>query len=236
MSRPQPRYRVIRQYLLDRIESGEFPVDHQIPPEKTLAETFAVSRMTAHKAIRDLVQEGYLWRHPGIGTFVADRRSESPLVEINNIADEVRARGNAYRSRVLTLETIIADDEIAMRMGVRIGNRLFHTRLIHLEDEVPIQLENRYVNPQWVPDYLKADFERHTPNEILVAACPISAMEHVVEALLADPETARHLGIDPAAPCLGVRRRTWSGEHLISYAHLLHPGDRYRLRSTAHHP
>lgn len=236
MSRQPPRYKVIKQYLLERIHSGEFPVDHQIPPEEALAATFGVSRMTAHKAIRDLVQEGYLWRQSGIGTFVADRRSESPLVEINNIADEVRGRGHDYASRVLTLESVIADDEVAMRMGVRVGSRLFHSRLIHLENGLPIQLEVRYVNPRWVPDYLQADFSCQTPNEVLVAACPISDMEHTVEAVLPDPETARHLEVDERAPCLSVRRRTWSGDRLISYAHLLHPGDRYKLRSMAHSP
>lgn len=234
MNRQPPRYQVIKQYLLEQIQRGDFPVDHQIPPEETLATTFGVSRMTANKAIRDLVQEGYLWRQSGIGTFVADRRSESPLVEINNIADEVRGRGHAYANRVIVREAVVADDEIAMRMGVKVGSQLFHSRLVHLEDGMPIQLEIRYVNPRWVPGYLDADFERQTPNEILVAACPISDMEHIVEAVPADALASRFLELEVGAPCLSVRRRTWSKDRLISYAHLLHPGDRYKLRSMAH--
>jgi len=234
VGRRPPRYQQIKQYLLENIRTGHFPADHQIPPEEQLAVTFGVSRMTANKAIRDLVQEGYLVRQSGIGTFVTDRRSESPLVEINNIAEEVRRRGHGYANRVLSCEAISADDEMALRMGVRIGVTLFHSILIHLEDGLPIQLEDRYVNPRWVPDYLEADFSRQTPNEVLVAACPISDMEHVVEAVLADPQTADWLEVDPSLPCLSVRRRTWSGDRLISYAHLLHPGDRYKLRSMAH--
>nr|WP_283101698.1 histidine utilization repressor [Halomonas populi] len=224
----------IKQYLLDSIHEGSFPVDHQIPPEEQLAADFGVSRMTANKAIRDLVQEGYLVRQPGIGTFVTDRRSESPLVEINNIADEVRNRGHVYTNRVLHCEAVRADDEMALRMGVRIGTRLYHTTLIHLENSVPIQLEERYVNPRWVPNYLEADFSRHTPNEVLVAACPITDMEHIVEAVLPEAQAVEWLQVDALLPCLSVRRRTWSGERLISYAHLLHPGDRYKLRSMAH--
>lgn len=234
MNRKPPRYQIIKQYLLEHIQRGDFPVDHQIPPEEILATTFGVSRMTANKAIRDLVQEGYLWRQSGIGTFVADRRSESPLVEINNIADEIKGRGHTYANRVIVLETVAADDEIAMRMGVKVGSQLFHSRLVHLENDMPIQLEVRYVNPRWVPEYLDADFRCQTPNEILVAACPISDMEHIVEAVLSDPMTSHYLDVDANAPCLSVRRRTWSKDRLISYAHLLHPGDRYKLRSMAH--
>jgi GntR family histidine utilization transcriptional repressor len=236
VGRQPPRYQQIKHYLLDNIQTGHFPVDHKIPPEEQLAVTFGVSRMTANKAIRDLVQEGYLVRQPGIGTFVTDRRSESPLAEVNNIADEVRSRGHDYTNRVLRCEPLNADDEIALRMGVRIGTKLFHSILVHLENGLPIQLEDRYVNPRWVPGYLEADFSQHTPNEVLVAACPITDMEHIVEAVLVDAQTAEWLEVDSQLPCLSVHRRTWSGDRLISYAHLLHPGDRYKLRSMAHSP
>ena len=83
-----------------------------------------------------------------------------------------------------------------------------------------------------MPHYLDSDFSRQTPNEVLVSSCPISDVEHVVEAVQVDAQVAAWLEIDRAAPCLSVIRRTWSDEHLISYARLIHPGDRYKLRST----
>ncbi len=228
----QPLYLAIKQYLLERIQSGEFTPNHQIPPEEQLARQFEVSRMTANKAIRDLVQEGYLVRQAGLGTFVTDRKAESPLQDIRNIAEEVRQRGHDYSNRVLISEAIQADDEVALRLGVRVNSTVFHTLIVHQENGVAIQLENRFVNPRWVPNYLDTDFSRHTPNEILVANCPITDLEHIVEALLPDAQTAEWLGMDTRTPCLSVIRRTWSGEHLISYARLLHPGDRYKLRSA----
>lgn len=235
MNTRQPRYRQIKDHLLARIESGHFAPNQQIPPEEQLAGDFGVSRMTANKAIRDLVQEGYLVRQAGVGTFVTDRKAESPLTEIRNIADEVRQRGHDYGNRVLRSEALAADDHMALCLGVRVGTRVFHTLMVHLENSVPIQLEDRYVNPKWVPKYLETDFSIHTPNEVLVASCPISDLEHVVEAVLPDESSARWLDIPSDQPCLSVTRRTWSQEHLISYARLLHPGDRYKLRSAIAH-
>lgn len=232
MSETTPRYRQIEDYLLERIRSGEFPVNHQIPPEEQLARDFGVSRMTANKAIRDLVHKGYLVRQAGLGTFVTDRKAESSLLEVYNIAAEVRARGHAYSNDVIRREEVQADDEVALRLGVRLGARVFHTVLVHREDGVPIQLEDRFVNPRWAPEYLHTDFALQTPNEVLVASCPISDVEHVVEALRVDAATAGLLDIDPATPCLSMTRRTWSDDHLISYARLIHPGDRYKLRSS----
>jgi GntR family histidine utilization transcriptional repressor len=232
VKRPQPRYREIQDHLLEKIRNGDYPAHHQIPPEESLAREYGVSRMTANKAIRDLVQHGYLSRHPGLGTFVTDRKAESSLHEVLNIAAEVRARSHAYRNDVLRRETVEADDEVALRLGVRPGTRVFHTLLVHREDDTPIQLEDRYVNPRWVPHYLEHDFSTRTPNEVLVAACPISDVEHVVEAILVDARTAAWLEIDTTTPCLSMTRRTWSDEHLISYARLIHPGNRYKLKSA----
>lgn len=232
MSPKPPRYLQIQQHLLTRIQNGDYPPHHQIPPEEQIARDFGVSRMTANKAIRDLVHDGYLIRHAGLGTFVTDRKAESSLLEIHNIAEEVRQRGHAYRNDVVRCEAITADDEIALRLGVRMGASVFHTVLIHRENDIPIQLEDRYVNPQWVPHYLDTDFTEHTPNEVLVAACPISDMEHIVEALHVDAATAALLEIAPSEACLSMVRRTWSADHLISYARLIHPGDRYKLRSV----
>ncbi|QPL44876.1 histidine utilization repressor [Halomonas sp. A40-4] len=234
MASSSPLYQQIQKHLLDKIKSNEWPSHHQIPPEEKLARDFNVSRMTANKAIRDLVQKGYLTRQPGLGTFVTDRKAESSLVEVYNIAEEVRLRGHRYDNQVLICEAIEADDEVALRLGVRLGSRVFHTLIVHLEDEVPIQLEKRYVNPRWVPDYLDANFTTHTPNEVLVAACPITDVEHIVEAILPEAQAAEWLSIDTASPCLSMIRRTWSGEQLISYARLLHPGERYKLRSSMH--
>ena len=234
MSSLPPLYQQIQQHLLNKIQSGEWLAHHQIPPEEQLARDFGVSRMTANKAIRDLVQQGYLTRQPGLGTFVTDSKAESSLVEVYNIADEVRLRGHHYSNRVLFCDAIEADDEVALRLGVRLGSRVFQSLLVHLEDETPIQLENRYVNPRWVPNYLTSDFTQHTPNEVLVAACPITDVEHIVEAVLVDRQAADWLAIDTSTPCLSMVRRTWSGEQLISYARLLHPGNRYKLRSSVH--
>ena len=227
-----PRYKVIKQYLLDRIESGEYAPHHQIPPEEQLAKQFDVSRMTANKAIRDLVQEGRLTRQAGLGTFVTDQKAESPLLEVTNIAEEVRQRQHVYSNQVLVCEAVPADDETALRLSVRLGAEVFHTILLHKENGVPVQLEERFVNPRWVPNYLTTDFSKYTPNEVLVASCPITDLEHIVEAVLPDAQASEWLSINAQEPCLQMTRRTWSGDHLISYARLLHPGSRYKLRSA----
>ena len=179
MPRSIPLYRQIKQHLLDRIALGEWAVGTMIPAEEQLARDFGVSRMTAHKAIRDLVQQGCLTRQAGVGTFVTGAKAESSLIEVRNIAEEVRARGHGYSNEVLKAETVTATEGIAARLELRPGDQVFHTLILHCENDVPIQLEDRYVNPAAVPDYLSDDFSKRTPNEVLVAAAAISDVEHL---------------------------------------------------------
>lgn len=227
----RPRYQQIKSYILDGIKGQSYPPGSKIPAEVQLAEQFGVSRMTVNKAIRDLVQENRLVRFPGLGTFVADAKAESPLAEIRNIADEVRQRGHHYDCRVVKLKRTAADESVAMQMGVPIGTAVFHSVIVHLEEGLPIQLENRYVAAAAVPGYIEQDFTRSTPNEYLSKTCPISSIEHIVEAVLPGEKVQALLEIDGNTPCIQVGRRTWSDGRLISFACLTHPGPRYKLRS-----
>ena len=232
MTSPTPRYKAIEDFLLERIHGGAYPVNHQIPPEEQLARDFAVSRMTANKAIQNLVQKGYLVRQAGLGTFVTDRKAESPLHEVMNIASEVRGRGHAYSNAVVRCEAIAADDEVALRLGLRLGAEVFHSILVHLQDGLPIQLEDRFVHAELAPAYLDQDFRAITPNAYLSGIAPISRAEQFVEAVLPQPWECRLLAIAKSEPCLQVRRRTWSGDRLVTSVRLLYPGSRYSLESS----
>ncbi|MDF5549754.1 UTRA domain-containing protein, partial [Vibrio parahaemolyticus] len=178
-----PLYIQIKQFILDKIDAGEWVVGHRIATEIELTEQFGVSRMTVNKAIRDLVNEGRLQRRPRLGTFVCDpgEKSESPLLDIRNIAEEVSDRGRKYGSKVLKQIAIKADDNIATKLGVMLGTTVFYSEIIHYEDQTPIQLELRWVNSQYAPSYLNQDFTQITPNQYLSNNCPLSAIEHTVE-------------------------------------------------------
>lgn len=226
-----PRYLQIKMYLNDKIQTRTWPVGFKIPTEVELANEFSVSRMTANKAIKELVSEGLLKRTPRLGTFVCHKKAESPLMEIRNIATEVRQRGHHYQCKIIKIETILARDDIALHIGVRSDSNIYFTQIVHYENDTPIQVEERWVNPTFAPSYIEQDFTKQTPNEYLVQACPLSDIEHTVEAIIPPSHIIELLGMNEAAPCLLLNRRTWSKDNLISIALLYHPGDRYKLTS-----
>jgi GntR family histidine utilization transcriptional repressor len=227
----KPRYQQIKDFIVDAIHQGTYLSGSKIPTEIELAARFEVSRMTANKAIRDLVQDNLLVRYAGLGTFVTAAKAESPLLDIRNIADEVRLRGHRYGAALMLLEQSSASDAMALQMGTPVGTPLFHSVIVHSENDLPIQLEERFVIASLVPGYLEQDFSALTPNEYLSRVCPISSIEHIVEAVLAARDAQKLLAIDAGTPCILVNRRTWSNDRLVSFARLTHPGPRYKLRS-----
>jgi len=223
------RYLQVKQFVLARISAGTLAVGDRVPSENELVRELDVSRMTANRALRELAADGVLVRVAGVGTFVAEQRAQAHPLEVRNIADEIRARGHEYVAKVMFHGSISASRELAERCGVAPGARLDHTLLVHFEGALPLQVEDRYVNPAVVPDYLQNDFTTLTPHEYLMRAAPLQQAEHTVRAVMPDKRIRRMLKLEAADACLLIMRRTWSSGRVATVADLYHPGSRYEL-------
>jgi GntR family transcriptional regulator, histidine utilization repressor len=225
------KYAIIKQYIRGNIESGKWPQNARVPSENELTTQFNVSRMTARRALQELTEQGILVRSQGAGTFVATFKSQSSVLEIRNISDEITERGHRHKAHQLVLKSMPVTDEIAILLGIKTGENVFYSEVLHFENEQAIQLEQRYVNPKLVPDYLLQNLARTTPHEYLCAKAPLTEATHEIEAVLATSNICQQLDIANTIPCLQVKRRTWSNQGVVSFAILTSPGDKYRLGS-----
>ncbi|MBY3074055.1 histidine utilization repressor [Rhizobium laguerreae] len=228
-----PLYAGVKQVILGRIHSGEWPPKYRVPSENELVVELGVSKMTANRALRELANEGELIRIQGVGSFVAERKGYSALFEVRNIAEEIAERGHVHEAAVVVLAQETASPEIADALELAIGAAVFHSLIVHSEDGVPVQIEDRFVHPEAAPEYLAQDFTSLTPNAYLTAAAPLSGSEHVVEAAMPQAWECKLLTIMKTEPCLTIRRRTWSAKQVVSTARLVYPGHRYRLEARS---
>ncbi|MBY5807122.1 histidine utilization repressor (plasmid) [Rhizobium leguminosarum bv. trifolii] len=228
-----PLYAGVKQVILDRIQSGEWPPKYRVPSENELVVELGVSKMTANRALRELANEGELVRIQGVGSFVAERKGYSALFEVRNIAEEIAERGHIHEASVVVLARETASPEVADALELPIGAAVFHSLIVHSENGVPVQIEDRFVHPEAAPEYLDQDFSTLTPNAYLTAAAPLSGSEHVVEAAMPQAWECKLLTIMKTEPCLTIRRRTWSAKQVVSTARLVYPGHRYRLEARS---
>ena len=223
------KFEQIKQHIRQEIESGHWPENSRVPSENQLADQFGCSRMTARRALQELSDQGVLVRTQGLGTFVAKLKSQSEMMAIRNIADEIDERGHDYSVIVCEVEQLSADRETAIILGLSEGEPVYSSVLIHLENNLPVQLEQRLVNPALAPGYLECDFQRITPHEFLSEAAPLTEAQHVIEAVSPEPQMMAWLQLADNEPCLQIKRRTFCRKGVVSYARLSHPGSRFRL-------
>ena len=229
----KPRYQQLKELIIARISSGELQPLDRVPSEHELVDSAGVSRMTANRALRELNDEGYVERVAGVGTFVADLKADSHVLEVRNIADEIQLRGHRHAAIVLKCEERRASSAIAELLHIEMHAQVNHVVVIHHENDAPIQIEDRYVVADFAPGFLGQDFAVITPSAYLSGIAPLQEAEHVVRASIPDAEVRQFLHMDTEEPCLVVTRRTWAHGRPVSFARLHHPGSRFEL--TGHY-
>jgi GntR family histidine utilization transcriptional repressor len=225
---PFALYERIKTAIRHKVRAGEWKPGDKIPSENDLARTMKASRMTVNRALREMSEQGELIRRGGVGTFVAEPRPASTLLMIARIGDEIRARGHRYDWSVIKKGREKASAEVAAALDLEEGSPVFHIVCVHRENGLPVQLEDRHVNPICVPRFLDQTFDRQPPSEYLLSVLPADEIEHTVDAVLPNAE-AKLLMVAKSEPCLLLTRRTWSGATPVTFARLLYPASRYRL-------
>lgn len=224
-----PAYQRIKDFVLEQIGNGTWQEGDVIPTELALCERFGVSRMTVHRALRELTADQVLVRYQGSGTYVAPSKIQSTLIEIRSIAQDIRDRGHVHSCQVLLLERTRATGAQARRFRLKAHAPLFRSILVHYENSAPIQMEDRVVDAARIPGYLDQDWSSTTPNEYLMHTAPAPTGRYTIEVMLPPQEIASRLDIPLSQPCLVLDRTTFSGGVFASQAVMWYPGNRYKL-------
>jgi GntR family transcriptional regulator len=74
-----PLYERARESIRELVEDGIYAPGDRLPSETALAEQFGIHRLTARRALEELVREGVAVARKGSGTFVAPRRTRLPI-------------------------------------------------------------------------------------------------------------------------------------------------------------
>ena len=228
---PGPLYEHVKQHILARIHNGDWPVGTRLPSEHELVGQFGVSRMTVHRALRELSEKGLVKRMVGVGTFVATPTQRSPLIEVRDIADDIAARGHRHTLRLVNMDVIQADSELAAVLQLKRNARIFHSLVVHFEEGIAVQLEERFVTPMFAPHYLKQDFSKITTTHYLKSIAAPTEVANTVYAIRPDARICKLLNTDASEPCLRMTRQTWVNSAPATNNIFTYPGLRYSLAS-----
>lgn len=220
-----PLYYRIAAHLRDQIEAGEIEAHAPVPSERALSADFGVSRMTARQAIATLEREGYVYRQPSRGTFVAEPRIQ---LAIGSFSDEVLRRGGRPGARVLHADQEEPTGLIQSALGIAAGRRVNYVQRLRLFDDEPIAIENSYLPAELCPGLLDMDLTGSIwdllRREFEICAARSTAR---IEAIALDPFEAEQLGVRENEAAILLTRRTYDhGGRCFELARDVYRGDR----------
>lgn len=216
-------YRDIGEDILRRIAKRVWEPGALIPGEQALAAEFGCSRATVNRALQDLARAGIIERRRKAGTRVSLNPVREARFVIPLVRQEIEAKGAEYSYRLLGRETAKAGEAVAGRLGLEKSARMLHVRCLHLADGAPYQYEDRWVNPDAVPDARYAPFETVSPNEWLVTNAPFSRAEFVFRAARASEEEAALLDLPAGEAVFVAERLTWLIDKPVTFVRMIHP-------------
>ena len=204
-----PLYQQVIDIIKNEINSGAYKAGEQIPNEFELAESYKVGRVTVRRAIEELVQQGYLTKRQGKGTFVNApklKRKIRQKGDVQSFTEGCAANDMVAGARLVSRTVVAATREDAAFFGVEPGCELIVVERVRTADDVPVMLENNAFVLADHP-YLQTLADKDlTDNSIfaLVAEhsgrAPLKSDPCTVEIALADAQVASLLEVPVGEP------------------------------------
>ncbi len=230
-SGPLPRYYQLKELIREKIRTGEWNPGDLIPSERELGEQYGISRMTTRQSLNELVNEGYLYREQGKGTFVAHPKIIQQLTSLTSFTEDIQRRKQRPGAKMLEASMQPADETAVDRLRVRPGQPVLRLRRLRLADSEPLAVENSLINFIGCEQLLEEDLERDSLYQLLEAkfGFPLMEAEQELESGLAGEE-APILGAEPGSAVLLTRRTTYTHRNQpIEYAVSVYRGDKYKF-------
>jgi len=201
---PMPLYAQLKVQLTRLLAQQAGAPHRQFYTDSQMTEMFGVSRTTVREAVRELIEEGYLYRVQGVGTFVASPVKDR-LDQLQSYFQSWTAQGRAVSVQVRSARRIPCPGWVASLLGVPEGTEVLSIQRTRAADGVPIASDYRYL-PEESARYISAEaLQTRTVFEILAEQIPDdppTAARFTVEAAAAGARDARVLGIPEGAPVL----------------------------------
>lgn len=196
-----PKYLAIAQELRTRCQS--MPIGSRLAPERTLAEEFDVSVMTMRRALETLVNEGWLQRATGRGTFVR-RPTVTMGPTLSSFTEDMQRRGFTPSSRVLRVEVVDPDVEARARMNLHAGEQALLVERLRFADAEPMCHEVGLYPDRLRETLLSADLTGSIHAILGTIGVEPRATERTVRAVVATGPECELLSLPLGSPSLEI--------------------------------
>lgn len=233
---PVPKYYQLGEILREMVENEELQPGDAIPTEMELCKYHGVSRMTARKAIQNLVHEGLLYREQGKGTFVAYPKKRRNVSQLLSFTEEMKAKGKEVTNKIMLFEKSRPSKKIAKILNLNPEKDLiFMIKRLRIVSDIPFAIELAHIPEKIVSGLTLEDVENNSLYDLIEDnyGNKLSYGKQSVEPVML---TSYERGIFKIKDnCLGLlfERTTYDKEdQTIEYTKSVYRSDIYKLEYT----
>jgi GntR family transcriptional regulator len=232
---PLPLYFQLKQLLLERIHAGDWTPGALVPGERDLEEQYQVSRTVVRQALSALVNEGYLERHRGRGTFIAQRKTTLHPSRRMDMNEYMEQQG------VLLGWSLVAYSQVAPPLIVQEALQLvtdhpvWRLQRLSMNGNEILGYHTAYIAHSAVPYVDQTHFEQGESLAYLFSYPNLNAARttRLIAATLADNEDLEHLPVERLSPILHMERLSAQEDGTpIEFLMARFRGDRFKFRMT----
>jgi GntR family transcriptional regulator len=229
-------FRLLERFIFER----HLRPKERFPSEESIAAAFVVSRPTANRATRELLDRGWLRRERGRGTFVGC----GSHVELTLLSDELSlseqlGHESRLESRAVYCRTGKASSELADALKVPDGTPTIELRRVRYIDRCPILVSDAFLPAERVPNFGAGPLIDGSLFATLRERCsaPVARCERWIETSEAlAQDVADLLQIPVLAPLLLVRglAYTWDEEPIAFVKSYVREGVSFQVTARPH--
>jgi GntR family transcriptional regulator len=228
-----PLHVAIADQIAAAIASGRLVEGTRLPPERHLALSLGVSRMTVRQALGELDRDGLVRRVVGRagGTFVLEPKVEHHALGTDGLSAQLRRHGLADGAEIISADVEPSRRRTAAALGLERGEHVVVIVRLRLAGGKPLAVERSSLPVRLFPDLEDMDLggSLYELMDEGFGRRPVRAVERL-ETTEARPSEARALGVRRGAPILLVERIGYSADGTaVEFARDRFRGDRTRI-------
>lgn len=199
-----PKYVTLKRDIIKNINDEKYVAGEMIPSERELMDLYNVSRITVRNAVADLVNEGYLYKIQGKGTFLKNDHVTQDLFSLTSCTQDIIKLGKTPSRKVVSSKVAKADDALQKKLKINSNDKVFMLERIYYANDEPINFTQTFLPYKYIKGIENYDFSKASLYEVIENKYNIKITQatRTVEAVIAHDEICDYLSVKSGVPLL----------------------------------